>query len=69
MLEDAENDFRIPNRMLPKYIKMEVWKNYSFFNKHYVIDPKDLFLNKKLTDEILNKIVKGVVHASSFVIT
>ena len=55
--------------MLPKYIKVEVWKNYSFFNTSFAIDPMDLFFNKKLTDEILNKIVKGVVHASSFPLT
>ena len=36
--------------MLPKYLKVEVWKNFSFFNKNLTIDPKDLFSNKKLTD-------------------
>jgi hypothetical protein len=47
----SENDFRIDQRNLPNYIKMEVWKSYSFFDKKLMIEPKDLFLNsKKLTD-------------------
>ena len=48
---------------------MEVWKNYIFFDKNYMIDPKDLFLNsKKLTDEILNKIMKGVCGSKNTLI-
>lgn len=46
---------------------MEIWESYVFFQKNCLIEPRDLFLNsKKLTDEILNKIIKGVFGSTLF---
>ena len=51
VVSGSENDFRIEDRPLPKYLKMEVWKSFAFFDNNLAINPKDLFLNdKKLTD-------------------
>lgn len=66
----AGNPFRLDLRVLPRYIKLEVWKSYVFFDKDYVVDPRDLEPNhKKLTDEILNKVYKGCLYGSIFSIT
>lgn len=51
VVSGSENDFRIEERRLPKYVKMEVWKSFAFFDKNLIIEPRDLFFNnKKLTD-------------------
>ena len=57
----TENEFRLQQRPLPKYMKMEVWKNFSFFDKSLTINVKDLFLtSKEIADEVLVKVVKGL---------
>lgn len=61
VMKDLDHEFRISSKILPKYIKVEVWKSNLFFDKNYVVDPKDLFHNsKKFADEILIKLIKGV---------
>ena len=61
MVKDLGHEFRISSKILPKYIKVEVWKSNLFFDKKHAVDPKDLFHNsKKLADEILIKLIKGV---------
>ena len=63
--EDFENEFRISKRTVPKYLKVEVWKNYIFCDEEYKIDPKDIFQNNnKLADEILMKVIKGVLGST-----
>lgn len=62
----SPNPFHIPSRTIPRYIKLEVWKSYVFFDKDLQVDSKDLEPNhKKLTDEILNKVVKGGLYYGS----
>ena len=64
----VDNEFRLENRPLPRYVKMEVWKSYLFCDKRLSVDPKDLFLNaKELVDEILVKVIKGV-QGSTFLL-
>lgn len=59
------NEFRLENRALPKYIKLEVWKSYLFVDNNCQIDRKDFELNqRKLIDEILNKVIKGAIYGS-----
>jgi hypothetical protein len=61
VVKDTVNEFRISQHTLPKYIKLEVWKTYLFFDKTCMVDSRDVLLNsKKLADEILIKVIKGV---------
>lgn len=43
----VDNEFRLENRPLPRYMKMEVWKSYLFCDKRLSVDARDLFLNTR----------------------
>ena len=44
-------------------MKVEVWKNYAFFDKNLAINAKDL--TSKEMDEVLVKVVKGLEGSNS----
>ena len=61
-----EESFRIENRKLPKYYKMEVWKNYAFLDSSLEIDSRDIFANNtRIRDQILSKVLKGIFGSNS----